>query len=114
MGQIDDSVADIIDALVQLRLTVFGASDDYDAMDIMTDNYGQGRTTGVAARVNCYALNTRYNALLNVMCNSLFTTFAQTVEFLMAAAILMVFIQWFRRLARPADEDGEGSDDKEF
>jgi len=116
--QIDAGVANIIAALEQLRETVFGASDDYDAINILgqgpEDNFGQGLTTGVAARVNCYALNTRYNALLNVMCNSLFTTFAQTVEFLMAAAILMVFIQWFRRLARPADEDGEGSDDNEF
>lgn len=111
------SVVDLTDDFNNVLLTLF-AEGNHTAMNVVTDNFGQGVTTGVAKVVNCYQLNTRYNALVNMFCGTLFGTLAQTIEFLMAASILMVFIQLARRLARPADEDdhnGKESElDKEF
>ena len=79
-----------------------------------TANHGQGLTTGSFSALNCYQVNARYNALVNVICTYTFSTFARMLEYSMAAAILMVLVQWAKQWSQPwpapdvdAPEDGD-------
>ena len=49
--------------------------------------------------------------MVNMLCNTTFTTFAQTCEYFMAAAVLMIIIQWTKRWSRPYVPD-DGDDGK--
>ena len=104
-----DAIAPVVLQLSDLSEKLSG---NRSAADIDWDaNYGQGLTQGLLSQFNCYQGNARWNAMVNMLCNTTFTTFAQTCEYFMAAAVLMIIIQWTKRWSRPYVPD-DGDDGK--
>lgn len=110
-----DAIAPLAVKLQDLSEVLSGnrsaAAIDWDA------NEGQGLTQGTLSQFNCYQGNSRYNTMIHMLCDTVFESIAQTCEYFMAAAVLMIIIQCTKRWSRPYgasqdDEDGEdGGDD---
>lgn len=111
-----DAVAAIKGDVDALGVSLSGEADS-SAVD-WSANSGHGLTEGTLSSVNCYQVNARYQAMINLICTYTFGTLAQSCEYFMAAAVLMVFIQWAKRWSRPHPRDDAYDDtsdgDKDF
>lgn len=61
----------------------------------------QGMTDGVFSLVQCYQVNTRYHAVIGLVCGQFVGTMAMTLEYLLAAVSLMVAAEIGKRMLRP-------------
>jgi len=61
----------------------------------------QGMTKGLFSVVQCYQVNARYQAVVNMLCTEFFDTIAMTVEYLLVAGIFMVVVEFCKRWMRP-------------
>jgi len=111
-----DAIAAINGDVGALGVSLSGEADS-SAVD-WSANSGHGLTEGTLSSVNCYQVNARYQAMINLICTYTFGTLAQSCEYFMAAAVLMVFIQWAKRWSRPHPQDdtydGLDDGDKDF
>jgi len=107
-----DVIAAINNDVDALSVSLSGEADS-SAVD-WSANSGHGLTEGTLSSVNCYQVNARYQAMINLICTYTFGTLAQSCEYFMAAAILMVIIQWAKRWSRPHPEDDTYDGDKDF
>lgn len=84
-----------------LKETVVGsqAATITSAAEIVVPN--QGMSDGLFSITQCYQMNSRYQAMVNVFCDDVFSSIATTLEFLIVALVLMVLVEWLKRLARP-------------
>lgn len=89
-------------AAVSTLLKTIGGADGTDA--VPTE---QGMTDGLFSVVNCYQVNTRYQATINMLCGKFFETLAMTVEYLLVAAVFMVVVEFCKRWMRPYNLDHE-------
>lgn len=64
----------------------------------------QGMTDGMFSVVQCYQVNARYQAVIGMMCGQFFETIAMTLEYLLVAGVLMVIVEFCKRLMRPYNE----------
>jgi len=64
----------------------------------------QGMTDGMFSIVQCYQVNARYQAVIGMMCGQFFETIAMTLEYLLVAGVLMVIVEFCKRLMRPYNE----------
>merc|ERR1712166_1221519 len=58
----------------------------------------QGMQDGLFKIVNCYQVNSRYQAVIGMMCGQFFETIAMTVEYLLVAGVFMVIVEFCKRL----------------
>ena len=65
----------------------------------------QGMTNGLFSSVQCYQFNSRYTALINLICTNTYSTIAMTLEYLVACLVLMVTVEFLKRWARPYNDD---------
>jgi len=98
---VQDNLASLSIAMDVLKFTVMGSQTTTisSASDIVVPN--QGLSDGLFSAVQCYQLNSRYHAMVNVFCDDVFSSIAMTLEFLLIALVLMVMVEWLKRLARP-------------
>lgn len=117
-ASLQTAIAAIKTDVGDLGISLSGEADS-SAID-WSDNGGQGLTNGTLSALNCYQVNARYQAVINLVCTYTFSTLAQSCEYFMAAAILMALIQWAKRWSRPfpadtgGDEYVDNKDDKDF
>ena len=62
-------------------------------------------TNGLFSSVQCYQFNSRYTALINLICTNTYSTIAMTLEYLVACLVLMVTVEFLKRWARPYNDD---------
>jgi hypothetical protein len=67
----------------------------------------QGMTSGLFSVVQCYQVNSRYQAVVNMLCSQFFDTLAMTVEYLLVAGVLMVVVEFCKRWMRPYNQEYE-------
>jgi len=100
-GNIDADLDGLAAAMESLKETVVGsqAATITSAAEIVVPN--QGMSDGLFSITQCYQMNSRYQAMVNVFCDDVFSSIATTLEFLIVALVLMVLVEWLKRLARP-------------
>ena len=64
----------------------------------------QGMTDGLFSVVQCYQVNARYQAVVNMLCSQFFDTIAMTVEYLLVAGVFMVIVEFCKRWMRPYNQ----------
>lgn len=89
-------------AAVSTLMKTIGGANGTDAVPTQ-----QGMTDGLFSVVNCYQVNTRYQATINMLCGKFFETLAMTVEYLLVAAVFMVVVEFCKRWMRPYNLDHE-------
>lgn len=104
-ASVETALAAVKDSITKLKAEFVGKNQSTAASSNDVTFPNQGMTEGFFSIMQCYQMNARYHAMINLFCTDAFTSLAQTLELLIASLVLMVIVEWMKRLARPYKEE---------